>query len=68
MKKKKIIKQLSERIAALEKQIKPDSITITDPTNENKTVVIGIVDGKFTQDVHLKSSANEITNITNQLI
>jgi len=68
MKKKKIIKKLDQRVKALEKQLTPSSLTLVDPDNENKTVVIGIADGKFSQDASLKNTEVETTNITSQPI
>jgi hypothetical protein len=62
MKKKKIIKKFEQRIEALEKIITPSSITLTDPDNKSKTVVLGVENGDFTTDVHTVSK--DKTNLT----
>lgn len=69
MKKKQIIMALTQRVEHLEKIVKSSGITLIDPDNENKTVFIGIKDGKFTQDLITKTPETlETTNITNQPI
>lgn len=69
MKKKKRYKALLERVEKLEKQIKSNSITFVDPENKNKSVIVGIIDGKFTQDIVIQiPGTSETTNITNQPI
>ena len=68
MKKKKIIKKLDQRVKALEKQLTPSSLTLFDPDNENKTVVICIANGKYTQDSYIKNTGSETSNITSQPI
>ncbi|UWY28790.1 hypothetical protein N4T20_02445 [Flavobacterium sp. TR2] len=69
MKKKKVISKLINRIEKLEKIIKPDGATFTDPMDENKAVFIGIKAGKYTNDVvTITPQTTNITNITNQSI
>jgi hypothetical protein len=62
MKKKKLIKKFEQRINALEKIVTSNKITLTDPGDKNKTVVLGIENGAFATDVHTVS--NDKTNIT----
>ncbi|MDA6072842.1 hypothetical protein NJT12_24800 [Flavobacterium sp. AC] len=69
MKKKKIIKALSKRIEQLEKIVKPDGLTLIAPSDKNKSVFIGIKDGKFTHDVITKTpTTSQSININNQPI
>lgn len=68
MKKKKIIKKLEKRIGALEKQLTKSSLTLIDPDNENKSVVIQIKEGRFTEDSYIKSFPVDTNNIISQPI
>jgi hypothetical protein len=47
MKKKKINKKLEQRIEALEKIITSSKITLTDPLNKDKFVIIEIANGTY---------------------
>ncbi|MEN2415543.1 hypothetical protein [Flavobacterium mesophilum] len=68
MKKKEIIKKLTQRIDALEKIVKKNSITLTSPDDENKTVFIGIENGNYKHEIQTRSvtEKTDIENITNQ--
>ena len=72
MKKRKAIAKLSERLEKLEKQLKESSLTLRDPDNENRSVVIGISDSTFYQDILVTTTETttdtEVTNITNQIL
>lgn len=66
---KKKIKQLEAEIEALKKVVKSDSITLTDQSNPNKSVVLSYVDGVFaTQEVttEIVVTVDNITNYLNQ--
>lgn len=47
MKTRKKIKQLKAEIKALKEVVKSDSITLTDQSNLNKSVVLSYMDGVF---------------------
>lgn len=62
MKKKKVIKKLEHRIEALEKIVKSNSITLTDPTDQEASIVMEVVDGQFTSYTCITSK--EKSNLT----
>jgi hypothetical protein len=64
---KKKIKQLEAEIEALKKVVKSDSITLTDQSNPNKSVVISYVNGVFSTQEVTTEVVVTIENITNSL-
>lgn len=68
MKKKKIIESLNERVTSLEQIIRPSGITLTDPSDQNKQVFIGIKSGSYIQDIIIKNQTETETNIITQNI
>lgn len=65
MKSKKKIKQLKAEIKALKQVVKSDSITLTDQSNPNKSVVLSYVDGNFAIQEVTTDFVVTVENITN---
>lgn len=62
MEKKKVIRSLEKRIEALEKIVKSNSITLTDPTDQEASIVMEVEDGQFTS--YTCRTSKEKSNLT----